>query len=754
MTIHLLSYNNYYNRIIKKEESLEGYAEYILGSFSGVNFNPNDGVEASQVVNYRGQTPDYFIVSDNGEIVSRWFVIEAQYDRLGQYVLTLHRDVIADQYEQVIEAPIYLEKATVQSGNPLIFNHEGMTFNQIKTSEDVLQDETGKAWIVGYLDLGSVDAAEVNKEHRVATNQPVGLYTNYDEWYERTLSDNYIATGRKQFVVSFRNEDNHRRDCLATLYIDFDKGSFEYSYKYRTYNYPASSLAFFDYVPYTDFDQALPELCRGILEIPGVLTTLKDGLGLADDYSVDNGRIVEDTDTTTYYTIGVDVQPSEHQIQKNLSTMPGLDLAIKNIIEGIAGLSSNGRTTGDAPYVAQKEGVSTQVVTLTETDWGDCAVTFDAGRRVLTDAPYYMFCMPFDRSNLATYMLAIKIAEDCSSHMYDVQLLPYCPIDIEDPNLTEHLDYETITLSGGGTDKLYWCGKSVFTKDINYSIVIDDYKISNECDTWRLCSPNGNGTFEFNAAKNYGVSKFNVDCAYRPIDPYIHINPDFGGLYGSDFDDFRGLICNGDFSLPRINDAWQTYITYNKNYENIFNREIKSLNLQNKWAHRQDILNAITGTLSGGLAGFGGGYQLAGGLGGGIGAGIGTVASAAGGAVSVYANQQLRDDAKDLKKDLYQFNNGNIQAQPDSISKTGCLTNNNKLFPYIEYYTCTEQEKQALREKIKYNGMTLNVIGKISDYQLETPSYIKGQLVRLDSISEDFHYVNSIADELSKGVFI
>ena len=46
----------------------------------------------------------------------------------------------------------------------------------------------------------------------------------------------------------------------------------------------------------------------------------------------------------------------------------------------------------------------------------------------------------------------------------------------------------------------------------------------------------------------------------------------------------------------------------------------------------------------------------------------------------------------------------------------------------LEYYTCTEIEKQALRDKIKYNGMTVGTIGKIEDFTDSTVEeiYIKG----------------------------
>ena len=59
-----------------------------------------------------------------------------------------------------------------------------------------------------------------------------------------------------------------------------------------------------------------------------------------------------------------------------------------------------------------------------------------------------------------------------------------------------------------------------------------DIKVSDACDMYRLVSPNYNGQFEFSLAKNGSINYFNVDYNYKPHTPYIHINPDFAGLYG------------------------------------------------------------------------------------------------------------------------------------------------------------------------------------------------------------------------------
>lgn len=91
------------------------------------------------------------VVNEFNEIVSRWFIIESVRDRAGQYTLTLHRDLVADHYDELVNAPMFIEKATLPDSDPAIYNNENISVNQIKKSEDLLKDETNCPWIVGYM---------------------------------------------------------------------------------------------------------------------------------------------------------------------------------------------------------------------------------------------------------------------------------------------------------------------------------------------------------------------------------------------------------------------------------------------------------------------------------------------------------------------------------------------------------------------------------------------------------------------------
>ena len=86
----LRGFNNYFNRKIRKFDKLQDYisSSDAYTRIYSVNFNPNDGVEASHIFNIQEDISksDYMILlSDNNEIVSRWFIMEVERTRGNQY---------------------------------------------------------------------------------------------------------------------------------------------------------------------------------------------------------------------------------------------------------------------------------------------------------------------------------------------------------------------------------------------------------------------------------------------------------------------------------------------------------------------------------------------------------------------------------------------------------------------------------------------------------------------------------------------
>lgn len=792
-TIYLLKYNNYYNRIVKKEDTLGAYLtqDCLLDTFENVNFVPADGVDTTLVVKHEGPNPDYLIVADGNDIESRWFVVESDIIRGGQYRLTLHRDVIVDSYDLVVNAPCFIEKATLSNNDPFIFNGENMTFNQIKQAETPLKDETGCAWVVGYIPkdsfTGEASTRTVKTDFILADSADI-VVENIDKWeyypyvtqkYKSYYSEDPIFVGRAAMMngtVRMWNQFGSQGTSLELTSAIYNR-FFELVDGVVTTDLTINNMADVGIWGINGTRAKAAQKWAGSARSTlqsALATTL--GLHTAEQTSTFlglNSKTIYDSTAKKYYRIRVEGTPVRN-IQNVTTSMPTLfNTMSNNLVRDCGNVEIGGAvkniqitgTAGTTSFATEASYYEYSVYLDQYTVSANVVISTPENRYHLEDQPYDMFCMPYSDSlkiyqngvqlTTANSSLAINLATQIgastgSGNVYDIQLLPYCPVRycIMDDNTfdVKGSKFDLVKTADGNTvGVLLWATKSSFTLNIYRNIATINPKIENLVDKWRLCSPNFNGQFEFSPAMNGGVDYFNVDCTYKPFNPYIHVNPNFKKLYGKDFNDARGLICGGDFSLPQVSNAWADYQLNNKNYENIFNREIQNLQVQQKYQRIGDIASLVGG-IAGGAA--------AGGIAGGAAAVAGAGISAIGGAMDLAIGDKLRAEAMDYKRDMFGMQMGNIQALPTNITKTTAFTYNNKLFPILEYYTCTIEERNALLDKLRYNGMTVGRIGKIADYLANAKDqYIKGRIIRIEGVSDDFHYYKAISDEIYKGAF-
>lgn len=814
MDLYILKYNNYYNRIVKFENTLAGYLPYQVGDvIQDVNFKPNDGVNTTQIVNKDyTHIGDYLLAVEDNQIVSRWFVMETQsIINSAQYRLTLRRDLIVDNYNSIINAPCFIEKATLNTTDPLIFNSEDMTFNQIKTSETLLKDKSNSAWIVGYVSRNAKTDSPININYTPEVDITVNSLSDY-EYY--TYSTNSFTTNSNPIYNILMGTGyivHNKEECVKYSFnaygpqnvnIDDDtysQGSMSYGSGIR--NYPGEPDPYKTPTWYTKYVNQSSKLKLNVNPSSENLNLIKsyfdfkslaDSIALSEnihsftetnDFLAENGKIIHDNTTNKNYRVKIS------QTNGNLSTVAATYQSTGALYEKIKGYLNNARADyptmfngeiGDATISIQfiNQYYKIEFVEVTSISG---SLTISEQRDHLTDAPYDMFCIPYtDNTKIysngviqytASSDAAIAVSQALSNiwtgtNLYDIQLLPYCPkiefiqadgsIDVGDSSVSWVKDSSNVIQCG-----LFWCHKSTdsFYLPLAEPITITEPKIQNQCDMYRLVSPNYNGQFQFNAAKNNGVSRFRVDFTYLPYNPYIRVAPDFGGLYGGEFNDARGLICGGDFSLPQSSSAFEKYKVENKNYLNIFDRQIDNLEINNSVSRMQQkaqiMANTISATAMGTMAGSSmartTGGKVALGTAGGVTAGL---ASAAAGALDLAASDYLRAETLDYKRDMFGMQLGNIEAMPNSLAKTTSFNASNKIFPILEYYTCTDTEKQAFRNKLKYNGMTVGRIGTISEFLRADKTYIKGKIIRIEDLHEDFNYLNEIGLEMDKGVFI
>ena len=225
--IALLSYNNYYNRLFKIEDSLSAYltaaASYTL--LDNINFNPADGVTTTMIVG-KGQapfttwesgSPDYLIVyktTTEDVIISRWFILDEDRTRDGQWKISLRRDLLADFHEELATAPIYVEKGIIEDlDSPLLRNNEGLVVNQIKKEEILLKDTSDCPWLVMYIKKGVLGTTTYGNNGKISINVDESnaevfetLNTPITQWsmYTYTTSD-YNVLGHVNYHTYFKN---------------------------------------------------------------------------------------------------------------------------------------------------------------------------------------------------------------------------------------------------------------------------------------------------------------------------------------------------------------------------------------------------------------------------------------------------------------------------------------------------------------------------------------------------------------------
>lgn len=839
MYLTLLSgFSNYNNRTVRKYSTVsqyisaaEGYWHVVdnQGALLSVNFKMNDGVSTSQVINNElasdfSHEPDYLIAYDDnamGFVLSRWFILEIRENRGGQKELILRRDLVADYYSDLRSADCFVERGLCGDEDPLILNNEGMLLNQIKKSETLLKDDLDSAWIVGYMD--GKDRISLT----VATAAPASYMTIQDvsdqtgisvSQLNALLSGSTLKTMQGYWSVlcdvMVERRGGSYPHQLIEGYISQDGTGRRHYDKFSSFNPPNAAFKTTRQSDVTTLDQAAArgwELMGDALVNSNTGSVLKNAFAQIVDMPTDfiteeqynNLKNISvpifDAQNNIYFTINVSRASVQNAYGPAYTTMRDVT-ALSNALTALASNANIDYILEDAQVrVIGKFGDLT--VTKTTLDTATAKIQVGGSDAIgLQTRPYKMFAMPLDpiylrkpgENNLVqwdqtewTKKLASAILRDGNSEddqvpslgIYDVQLLPYCPLrNLIRHTTVGHIGYlEMVGAEGYEYDALidqsdqttvlaylYYCdtdsGSFIIPKreDVDTS-----KKYDSNAKMLRLCSPNYQGSFDFNVAKNGGVDGYVVNFTYKPYTPYIRVAPQFSGLYGSEFGDQRGLICGGNFSMTQSTSAWKQYELNNKNYQNIFNREIQSLDIQQEIQLRDAKLGAVAGSLQlaaqGALAGSSLSKYTAG-TGALAGAGLGII----GGQIDINDTTKLLQDQRAAMIDKFNYQLGNIKALPNTLTKLDAFDISSKIWPFVEEYGPTEEEKALFEEHIRLQSYTLMRIEKLESQMAEAPvndvdsmHYVKGQLIRTNNedLRIDKHVWDEIYAELSKGVY-
>lgn len=776
--IYFLSgYNNRANNIIKKPEyaSIAFYNEYIKKSQVDVrNFNPGDGVYTQYLLSEwtNEGTPDYVMVCqhDSTQIISRWFVTDATYDRANRYLVSLKRDTIADNYDAVMNATSYIQKGSVDDSNPLIYNDEEIGVNEIKTGQALIKNRMNCPWAIAYCSRTN-DAGEAYEyKGAFALNEPIISSINGQTEF---TSDNFPYRGLigtnsvNQSIPTFTQKLNKQQS--NTRYYDTYKviADTQTSFKIDGGLLPSPA-----YPVITSFNKSIDFKSR--LTDGYNLGTTVYAAGTYNSYSGTwtdfskiqsiNGSIYKIDNKLKVFT----VKPTGSSIKTSkINAESWLGNVFKAWQDALGAVGNNAYYEIETP-------VDVYEISLEEYQVGNYNYSFKFEVPVTIDAPYDIIAMPYAdidwsygsdtyhcrKSITEAFMMNLK--QQYTSAVYDIQVVPY--ISWDSPEAIYPVTGKIVEIKQGstpGSGNIAGFGirleKASFSLNLTSdNLPYDTNKKRSIClDKYRMIGPNGQGSFEWSPARNGGWStNFTVDATLLPFNPYFNIHPVFGGLYGSNYKDYRGLVLNGDFSMTQTGSEWANYQRQNVNYQAIFNRQIDTMEFNNSIGKTQDVVQAIAGTIQGGASGAAIGAAAGGPIGAIIGGAAGTVASATAGIADIAINDSIRDRQIRDSKIMQDYNLGNIKARPVTLAKTTAINTDNTLFPVIEYYTCTDKEKTLFDRYIKWNGMTVKDIAPISNYMnVNDWTYIKATILDIN-INDDSHVVDDINKQLQGGIRI
>lgn len=796
--IYCLQYNNYFNRTVKKEATMSEYQPYVVYQLSRISFNPNDGVNATQVINTEVKC-DYFIVTDltGAEIDSRWFVVESRRERNGQYTLTLRRDLVVDYEDTVLYSESLIKRAILSSNDPLTFNKESVSLNQIKKGEYLLKDYTNVPWIVGYVDRKFSSGTGQDTHIEVISDVVADYeYASWDNWTYKKYLNTYCMKDYSNAKVWFQFLQASGTGYLQKVTATMPRRGKNWSFESAQATKPYPSIASFHATsnPDEQFTNYLPANFNTDTFEPSYKTYISD----LDNYNESDfnkllefdGQVFHITSENKYYRLVVNVKQVTVNYSMNANT--SLLTELNRVVTSCPSYS-----TGTSVYRIY---VTTPQIVIDTVEVSNNEYTGDiqADRLHLKDAPYDMFCIPYADVRVSgsvrgagqstnfiidyTKGLALTFAQGLAlsigASLYDLQIVPYCPltgISVEWYNngLKENLNIgnvnpERVTLFKDKTNTysgiILWAANSSGSFNISMPFASGTPKVTNQTDLWRLVSPNYAGEFEFNVARNKGLEYVVVDYTYRPAMPYIHVSPAFNedGLYGQSWGDSRGLICGGDFSIAYLSNDWVAYQNNNKNYQTIFDREIQNMDVSRDVQRTQEWWNIAAGAVGGAAAGaVAGGMATANPVAAVAGGVLGAGASLAGGFADREFSEQLYQESKKFKQDTFALQLDNVKARPQSLAKTSGFTKNNKYFPFIEYYTCTDEEKMLFANYIRNYSMTVNKYDNIVNYINNTFGYvgiqdrgfIQAEIIKATNFNGESHELVELNRELNSGVY-
>ncbi len=766
-------------------------------------------------------TPNYLIAEDEKtHAFTRWFVIECRQTRGMQYTLSLKRDTIADFYDTIKASPLLVKKGYVDDNNVLVFNKEMQEYNKVKKNELLIKDKTNSGYVVGFIDQDKDHASKIYTSYKtelqvdfdysalpssVTDYMAIGNATP-NSTAKRIVGENKANVCLKVNFGSYKFiEDGLGRDIYSNYNLNeyFWMNGYRGKYTVITDTGTNYGNGIFYTVSTTIGSYSLSNNCiidcgenGKSLEIANQVSLYVANkfsqfeLSYIEDWFSINtlskatvesydGKICEISGT--YYRCEVTrsgsatletITPPSYELATLKNLMPSSELSYwasynNNITpKYVTGHSPSDMLISDFTAYANTEQVYIKLVQQDTNIY--TYLTPSANRNHLIDNPYDMFVIPYSdemvyevnstnynaNKNMAIN-LAQAICQASGSSVYDIQIVPYCPFNIPtSPSIDFSLiNSQAIYLNADDTVCGYYFWASKSSGELTISENREELTLSGDSYSYKeitqlrqyfICSPNKESVYEFNPAMNKGVTEWKISYDYRPFSSYIKVQPTWNYLYSLNTSTFngltdqRGLLYNGNYSITQLSNAWNEYVNSNKNYQAIFDTEIKTQISQNQLQNK--AYEETIGIRS---------YNLN---------PIKAVMNVIGMEKEIDFMRENQSIDINARRQLFNYQLDNIKSQPNTIRKMTSINTDFRIFPFVEVYDATPQDKQNFDNLIKYNGMTIMVMGFMEEYlQANTETFFQASVVRFTDyigVENDYTLVSDINNELEMGLYI
>lgn len=809
-TVYFYKFNNYYNRIIKRYETIAEYTANatLLGSQANCNFVHGDGVNSSFVWNKLAtdsDTPDYVVVDDYKGNISRWFVTNSFKSRDRQDKLQLRRDLIADFYSDIVQySPCLIRKGYVPQNNPLIFNDEGVQYNKIKQDEILIKDESNCSYIVGFISN--------NTDAQATVTGTVKDY-NYDYNYT-SLADfpykNYVeGAGNNHSSVAtiiYNNSPDTRiyyslkcngrsaiagnRQDMEVIFRPFGIGKPSYytpAYSNEQYGtYYNSGTSNNDVIINCEYNGSGPTQTLEFTYIHNhYLSNLYRKVNIITNDYAKNCFGVEDNEYNTLlqynnkkikiggvvYKCTIASENYRNSVLSYDSSNPTINTNFNNIVNFINNNKPSGPEMSEGMYTMSYYNnanryypedlkIMTELqdyyLVFTESS-SDITTDLDgpSSRTHLTNQPFDMF-MLINESDIS---YKVNTTSYVSNHEYNINIAQaLCRVNGSGAYDIQIVPFNPMrgTILADGTLQFY--GYDVHEiKDPNNN-VIGHYVMCNSADLQFTLEKNELKFNPTNYKKDYNLKQYRL-CSPNQ-ETMFEFSPSMNGGINT-----WEISCNYRpyASYVKVQPTWNWMYgepMYNSKTDFrglVYNSSLCVTQLSDAWANYvsnnknfQQLFDNQINTLTKQQDIQLNAMEETLGLRSFTGMPIGSILRVIGGNKDIEMTKELNNIAISKMETDFKYQMDNIKSMPHSIKKLTNINEDTRVFPFIEIYSATSTEEQSFDYKMQYTGYTIMTTGKIIDYcQTGVETFVQADLIRLDLSRSEETADNHIASEIA-----